>query len=278
MKNTRRFISAVTALTLVSALAPVSAFALPSSDDTTGNTPTTKTLDAATASNSTDVNYSVDPSYTVIIPAKVALSDTAATPATISLDETAKPFKLGKGQTLKVNLAETNDFKVTNADLSLDYTITAGSATLKAGDTAAAFTNDDKTAKTITFSQMDATKATYAGDYTGTLTFSIAVENAAPKYADQLREASQYSGDFDGAGFWDLANETFNGKTITQAEAQALAAYQKQQTGINSAVFYDRLYGDLYYITDDGTTGKVWWHDTISNTVLNNYKLYVVND
>jgi hypothetical protein len=158
-------------LTMVSAMAPINAFA----------TENTKTIDANTSSNSTDVKYSVDPSYTVVIPASITLSDTAATSASISVDETAKPFKLAKGQKLSVKIAneDTNDFKVTNADDSLDYTVTAGSETLAKGSTAAEFSNDDKTDKTLTFSKMDASEAKYAGDYKGTLTFGISVEETA---------------------------------------------------------------------------------------------------
>ena len=171
MKNTKRFITGMVTLAMVSAIAPMNVFA----------TENTIPLNANTSSNSTDVKYSVDPSYTVVIPASVTLSDTSTTNATISVDETAKPFKLAKGQKLSVKIAneDTNDFKVTNADDSLDYTVTAGSETLAKGSTAAEFSNDDKTDKTLTFSKMDASEAKYAGDYTGTLTFDIAVESAA---------------------------------------------------------------------------------------------------
>ena len=170
MKNTKRFITGMVTLAMVSAMAPMNVFA----------TENTIPLNANTSSGSTDVKYSVDPSYTVVIPASVTLSDTSTTNATISVDETAKPFKLAKGQKLSVKIAneDTNDFKVTNADDSLDYTVTAGSETLAKGSTAAEFSNDDKTDKTLTFSKMDASKAKYAGDYKGTLTFGISVESA----------------------------------------------------------------------------------------------------
>lgn len=174
MKNTRRLIAGIVTLTMVSAMAPVNAFA----------TENIISLDDSTSSGSTDVKYSVEPSYTVVIPASITLSDTSAINASISVDETATPFKLGKDQKLSVNIADvdTNDFKVTNADQSLDYTVTAGTSTtaLTRGSTAAEFTNDDKEPKVLTFSQMDASEANYAGDYTGTLTFDIAVESFVP--------------------------------------------------------------------------------------------------
>ncbi|EXM38686.1 hypothetical protein RASY3_03090 [Ruminococcus albus SY3] len=176
MKNKKRFIAGMITLTMVSAMAPLNAFA----------TENTKTIDANTSSNSTDVKYSVDPSYTVVIPASITLSDTAATSTSISVDETAKPFKLAKGQKLSVNIAdvEINDFKVKCGTVEVPYTVTAGTSTtaLEKGSTAAAFTNDDKTAKTLTFSKIDSTLATVAGEYTGTLTFGISVEEPEPPY------------------------------------------------------------------------------------------------
>ena len=180
MKNTKRFITGMVTLAMVSAMAPMNVFA----------TENTIPLNANTSSGSTDVKYSVDPSYTVVIPASVTLSDTSTTNATISVDETAKPFKLAKGQKLSVKIAneDTNDFKVTNADDSLDYTVTADSETLAKGSTAAEFSNDDKTDKTLTFSKMDASEAKYAGDYTGTLTFDIAVESAAAPALAGIKE------------------------------------------------------------------------------------------
>ena len=146
MKNTRRFITGMVTLAMVSAMAPMNVFA----------TENTTPLNENNSSGSTDVKYSVDPSYMVTIPASITLSDTSTTSASISVDETAKPFKLSDGQTLSVNIAdvETNDFKVKCDTVEVPYTVTAGTSTtaLEKGSTAAAFTNDDKTAKALTFS------------------------------------------------------------------------------------------------------------------------------
>ena len=49
---------------------------------------------------------------------------------------------------------------------------------LAAGDAAASFDTQTGTqTATLTFSQIDEDQALYAGDYTGTLTFDIAVES-----------------------------------------------------------------------------------------------------
>ncbi len=165
MKNTRRFISAVMALVMAAG----SAMYVSAED--------------AQENQNTNLLYTVDPSYAVTIPASITLSDTSTTSASISVDENAKPFKLSDGQTLSVNIAdvETNDFKVKCGTVEVPYTVTAGTSTtaLEKGSTAAAFTNDDKTAKTLTFSQIDSTLATVAGEYTGTLTFGIELEDAS---------------------------------------------------------------------------------------------------
>ena len=222
MKNKKRFIAGMITLTMVSAMAPLNAFA----------TENTKTIDANTSSNNTDVKYSVDPSYTVVIPASITLSDTAATSTSISVDETAKPFKLAKGQKLSVKIAneDTNDFKVTNADDSLDYTVTAGSETLAKGSTAAEFSNDDKTDKTLTFSKMDASEAKYAGDYKGTLTFGISVENAAPANpyaANNVGDEVTF-----GSYNWYIIGKSDNGVTLLMKDNLENKKYNDSNTSV----------------------------------------------
>ena len=224
MKNTKRFITGMVTLAMVSAMAPMNVFA----------TENTIPLNANTSSGSTDVKYSVDPSYTVVIPASVTLSDTSTTNATISVDETAKPFKLAKGQTLSVNIAdvETNDFKVTCDTVEVPYTVTAGTSTtaLERGSTAAAFTNDDKTAKTLTFSQINSTLATVAGEYTGTLTFGISVENAAPAnpYAANSVGDVVTFGNYN----WYIIGKSDNGVTLLMKDNLENKAYNDSFTDV----------------------------------------------
>ncbi|MBO4867429.1 MAG: Ig-like domain-containing protein [Ruminococcus sp.] len=233
MKNTKRFITGMVTLAMVSAMAPINAFA----------TENIKTLDASTSSNSTDVKYSVDPSYTVVIPASITLSDTAATSASISVDETAKPFKLAKGQKLSVKIAneDTNDFKVTNADNSLDYTVTAGSDTLAKGSTAAEFSNDDKTDKTLTFSKMDSTLAKYAGDYTGTLTFGIELEDAStPVTAITLNKTATtiQAGQTETLSVSSVTPDDATDKTVTWSSDNEAVATVNSTTGEVTAVAF----------------------------------------
>ena len=238
MKNTKRFITGMVTLAMVSAMAPMNVFA----------TENTIPLNANTSSGSTDVKYSVDPSYTVVIPASVTLSDTSTTNATISVDETAKPFKLAKGQKLSVKIAneDTNDFKVTNADDSLDYTVTADSETLAKGSTAAEFSNDDKTDKTLTFSKMDASEAKYAGDYKGTLTFGISVENAAPANpyaANNVGDEVTF-----GSYNWYIIGKSDNGVTLLMKNNLMKKAYNDSYTDVTWETCTLRTYlnGEFY--------------------------------
>ena len=104
---------------------------------------------------------------------------------------------------------------------------------------------------------------------------------AQTDYSSYLVEASSYTGDFDDAGFWDWVDEGLNGKTISQTDALAWAQYQKQQTGNATAIMYDgKTVGfdeKLYYVTDEGATGTVWWGDDISGSAIKDCKIYAVN-
>ncbi|MBQ3929241.1 MAG: hypothetical protein II711_04015, partial [Clostridia bacterium] len=109
MKTTRRFISAVMALAMVSAIAPMSAFA-----ETTvspiGGTPFDVTPNPRTAN--TEVEFSVDPTYTVTIPASVTLEDNGSGTYTNSGFLTADDVFLKPDQTIVVTVS--GDFRLEN--------------------------------------------------------------------------------------------------------------------------------------------------------------------
>ena len=102
---------------------------------------------------------------------------------------------------------------------------------------------------------------------------------AATDYSSYLVEATQYTGDFDDAGFWDWSNETVKGKVISLEDALLWAKYQNDQTGSSCAVMYNGNddSGTLDYATDSGTNGTVWWGDNISGSALNGYKIYALS-
>ena len=170
MKNTRRFISAVMALAMVSALAPMSAFAIDQNDVANGN-----------STSSMTATYDVSAKYTITIPAGVTLSDTAT--ASQSIEASDVVLESGKKITVKLTEASNTESgasfsaKTTKGDSTATYTIGKGEATtgVKVGDTVAEFTENGTQA--LTFSKAEG--ATHAGTHTETLTFGIAVEDVA---------------------------------------------------------------------------------------------------
>ena len=105
----------------------------------------------------------------------------------------------------------------------------------------------------------------------------MALTAYATDYSSYLVEASRYNGDFDDAGFWDWDDDGLNGKTISQTDALAWAQYQKQQTGNATAILYDGKTEELYYVTDEGATGTVWWVDEVSDSAIKNCKIYALS-
>ena len=180
MKNTRKLLAAVMALAMVSAIAPMSAFAV---DDTVIK------QDSTTKSGTMTATYDVTAKYTVTIPAGVTLDSTNAVSKKIEASDVM--LESGKKITVKLtgasNTASGASFsakttkgdstKTTKGDSTATYTIGKGEATtgISVGDTVAEFTENGTQA--LTFSKAEG--ATYAGTHTETLTFGIAVEDAA---------------------------------------------------------------------------------------------------
>lgn len=138
---------------------------------------------------SSTVTYSVDPSYTVTIPTSVTLLDSADVPDSVS----ASDVRLEKGKKIVVSLADSNDFKVKNGDESITYQVSNTAGVLAAGDTVKEFTENGS--EELTFAQIDKDTVQYAGTYTGSLTFNIAVEDTALPVPDMITITnSAYSG------------------------------------------------------------------------------------
>ena len=122
-----------------------------------------------------NVTYTVDPTYTVTIPETVTIG-TDGTEKTVS----AEGVVVEKGKYVSVALAENNNFTVkTTEGAELPYTVKTNDETVAAGgEILAVNPKDGKTGTaTITF-DIDETKIQYAGTYTGTAIFTIAVKDA----------------------------------------------------------------------------------------------------
>ena len=119
----------------------------------------------------TTVTYQVDPTFTVTIPATVALGETA----TIK----AENVVVAKGKQVEVKLTNANDFTVTTPQgASLTYTVKNGETTVNEGDTVLTVNPDGGKTGETTLKFVAPETVKFAGDYTGTLTFTIAVNPA----------------------------------------------------------------------------------------------------
>ena len=121
-----------------------------------------------------NVTYTVDPAYTVTIPETVTIG-AEGTEKTVSAEDVV----VKKGQYVSVTLAENNNLTVkTTEGAELPYTVTANGEAVAAGDEILTVNPaDGKTGTaTVTF-DIDETKIQYAGTYTGTATFTIAVKD-----------------------------------------------------------------------------------------------------
>ncbi|ADU24084.1 hypothetical protein [Ruminococcus albus] len=158
MKNTKKIIASVMAIAMISAIVPISAFA---------------TDYNAEGNAMTDVTWTSSAVYTVTIPATVALGNEA----TIE----AGNVNLNAGEQLNVTLSGTSDadnaFKLTTATDSLTYTVSKGGDNVAVGDVVLNVAAGTQTSSsTLKFNEPATTPN--AGDYTGTVTFTISVESA----------------------------------------------------------------------------------------------------
>lgn len=191
----KKLLSLVLALALALPLS-VTAFA----------TDTTINQDSTNKDGSTTVNYSVDPAYTVTIPEKVTLGGENGS-NTVTVE--AEGVKVAKGQQVVVKLTGINEstpeggnttsdttFTVKTAEgASLTYTVQKGSNTINKGDTVLAVAsglnnekdasgNDKNTGAStgsadLTFALATDAVVEYAGTYTGTVTFTVSVEDVS---------------------------------------------------------------------------------------------------
>ena len=121
-----------------------------------------------------NVTYTVDPTYTVTIPETVTIG-ADGTEKTVS----AEGVVVNKGQYVSVTLAADNDFTVKTAEgAELPFTVTANGETVAAGGEILAVNpaNGKSGTANITF-DIDEAAIQYAGTYTGTATFTIAVKD-----------------------------------------------------------------------------------------------------
>ena len=124
--------------------------------------------------NTITVSYNVAPTYTVTIPASVTLGDTV----TVS----AENVVVEKGKQVEVKLSGTsgtdNAFMLKTAEgAEILYGVTNSENAVNVGDVVLTVNPDDGASGSAALRFVAPSKLTYAGTYTGTVTFTVSVEN-----------------------------------------------------------------------------------------------------
>ena len=257
----KKLISGLSAIAMAAAMAMSASAVDPTQivPDADGN-PTPETAGA-------EVTYNVDAAYIVTIPAGADISS-GSDVQTI----TAADVLLEQGQKIKVTLSEASNTpsgksfsaKDESGESTVKYTIKAGDTDVAVGDTVAEFeTKTGEQSATLTFTKDADSTPTFAGKHTETLTFNIAVEDAAT--TKTLTLTGQY---------FDFMNGGFVTKSLE-------IEYTDSDTWKDIAGRYDEvsLEDNMY-----GPSGKIvkFWGDEgcelKSNESTYNYKLVSIND
>ena len=166
----KKIISGISALAMVMALAPMNAFA-----DTT-----IKQTDTLPKTADSSVEFSVAPTYTVTIPAKVTLADNGEGIYTNSGTLKAEGVKLAEGKEIVVSLTSASKFNMqtsATSEYKLPYTAEGAFGKLtdkEAGGIVAKFATSTTVQNTpVTFTTDETPK--YAGTYTDPVVFTIEV-------------------------------------------------------------------------------------------------------
>lgn len=132
-------------------------------------------------SNSCDtkVTFTIAPAYTVTIPSAVTLEKKEGETVTYEkdLELKASNVRLNQGKKLQITIPTGSVLQLSAGNATLNYTITNDNGSnVSAGSVAATFTTQaaDQTATL----HIQANDPEFAGDYSGTLKFTIAVVNA----------------------------------------------------------------------------------------------------
>lgn len=141
------------------------------------------TQDSDPKTGNTTVTFNVDPTYTVTIPATVELEKKTAADETITYEKdltvSAENVRLLEGKQIQVTL--TSDFTLTNdtqnggAATNLSYTVTVGDSATPIVTDGVVATFGTSTTEQTSVLHFAAANPTYAGDYSDTVTFTIAV-------------------------------------------------------------------------------------------------------
>lgn len=140
----------------------------------------TRITESTSNSCDTKVTFTIDPAYTVTIPSEVTLDKKQAGETVTyekDLELKASNVRLNQGKKLQITIPTGSVLQLSAGSATLNYTITNDNGiNVDAGSVAATFTTQaaDQTATL----HIQANDPEFAGDYSGTLKFTIAVVNA----------------------------------------------------------------------------------------------------
>lgn len=156
-------------LLLTAALATAAATTAFAADNTI--TPGADGNPTPTAKPEMQVSYTVNPSYTVTIPASVTLdSNTKSSTAKVSADNVTVPYNYA----VKVTLTNANGFKVTSQEgAKLTYAVTENARNITEG-AAVLLVASGSGSDTLEFKITDT--VVHSGTYTGNVIFTVSVE------------------------------------------------------------------------------------------------------
>lgn len=136
------------------------------------------TQDSQEKSGNTNVDYNLEETYTVIFPASVTFTDTEKS---IDRGLQVSDVVLQEGHSINVNVASLNDFHMKNKEGSIAYQLIVNNNDDKPVEHNSTILTVDAGEKAgvaiLTFiTELDKSKAPFAGRYSDTLTFTVSVE------------------------------------------------------------------------------------------------------
>ena len=134
--------------------------------------------ESTSASCDTKVTFTIEPAYTVTIPSEVTLDKKEGKTVTYENDMQLKAsnVRLNQDKKLQVMIADGSTLTLKSAEhAKLDYTITVDDNPTSIGVGSVVATFETKTADQTATLHIKAGNPTYAGNYSGTLTFTIKV-------------------------------------------------------------------------------------------------------
>ena len=136
------------------------------------------TQDSQEKSGNTNVDYNLEETYTVTFPASVTFTDTEKS---IDRGLQVSDVVLQEGHSINVNVASLNDFHIKNKEGSIAYQLIVNNNDDKPVEHNSTILTVDAGEKAgvaiLTFiTELDKSKAPFAGRYSDTLTFTVSVE------------------------------------------------------------------------------------------------------